>query len=410
MIGLIVVILCGVFFIQRDVGSDNLYFSAQTIFDDSDYMLQYPSVYNGILWVTASCFEQNATVYKYDANNLSLLAKTNLTNGEAECFTAQEYKGLIYIPAISNSGNQSDPNPYGSVTVLNATTLKQVAFINASSKRVAALLEAVIDKDRGNMYFGADPHNGKLGFFSVPLSDTLDVSAYEFVTIAPDPDNRNSESQVVVWNGSVYVLACSGNVDGTIEGIVRTRLYHSSDLVDWVLDWEVTGENTDDKGVGGYFSHITASSDYLICGYLRDTVGVTDYRFGYIGENSTAWTEIHTSLLDPLHVRESGAEDHPIVNAISSDMFIWETNARQTSNALIPHQISVFNITSKTLTPLLTAGNGYNDRSLGIDENNSKIYVANCYDYSKGLLLPRSQILQINWNSPIEIPYYLSAD
>ena len=167
------------------------------------------------------------------------------------------------------------------------------------------------------------------------------------------------------------------------------------------MDWEVTGMNSN-KGLGGYFSHITASSDYLMCGYLRDRTGVTTYRFSYISENETSWTEVNSNVI------ESGAEDHPTVNAISSDLFIWETSAREASNVVAPHQISVFNATSKTLTSLLQEVNGYNDRFVGIDANNLKLYIANCYDYSNGLAYPRSQILQLSWNFPIEIPKYLS--
>jgi hypothetical protein len=393
-IGVLLMMLASMFLIPAGASANQLFSTAQNLFTDTSYMLQYPSVYNGNLWITASRSGLSAIVYKYNVNTLELVTKTTLTNGEAECFTAQEYKGLLYIPAISN------PGPYGSVTILNATTLKQVAFINASSVNLMALLEAVIDWQRGNMYFGADPHNGKLGFYSVPLSQTLDSSAYNFVTIAPDPDNRNSESQVVIWNGLVYVLTCSGYVDGTAQGIVRTRLYRSSDLVNWVMDWEVTGMNSN-KGFGGYFSHITASSDYLMCGYLRDTTGVTTYGFSYTSENETSWTEVNSN------VTESGAEDHPTVNAISPDLFIWETSARETSNVVTPHQISVFNATSKTLTSLLQEGNGYNDRCIGIDADNLKLYIANCYDYSQGLAFPRSQILQLSWNFPIEIPQYL---
>lgn len=396
-IGVLFMMLAPIFLISSGASANQFFSTSQNLFTDTGYMLQYPSVSNGNLWITASRSGLSAIVYKYNSNSLSLVTKTTLTNGEGECFTAQEYKGLLYIPAISN------PGPYGSVTILNATTLKQVAFINASSANLTALLQAVIDDQRGNMYFGADPHNGKLGFYSVSLSQTLDSSAYNFVTIAPDPDNRNSESQVVIWNGVIYVLTCSGYVDGTAQGIVRTRLYHSPDLVNWVMDWEVTGMNSN-KGLGGYFSHITASSDYLICGYLRDTIGVTTYRFNYISENATLWTEVNSN------VTESGAEDHPTVNAISPDLFIWETSAREASNVVTPHQISVFNATSKTLTSLLQEGNGYNDRFVGIDAINLKLYIANCYDFSKGLSYPRSQILQLSWNFPIEIPKYLLDD
>ena len=394
-ISVLFTLLASIFFIPSGASANQFFSTSQNLFTDTGYMLQYPSVSNGNLWITASRSGLSAIVYKYNSNSLSLVTKATLTNGEGECFAAQEYKGLLYIPAISN------PGPYGSVTILNVTTLKQVAFINASSANLTALLQAVIDRQRGNMYFGADPHNGKLGFYSVPLSRTLDHSAYNFVTIASDPDNRNSESQVVIWNGVVYVLTCSGYVDGAAQGIVRTRLYHSSDLVNWVMDWEVTGMNSN-KGLGGYFSHITASSDYLMCGYLRDTTGVTTYRFNYISENGTSWTEVNSNVV------ESGAEDHPTVNAISSDLFIWETSAREASNVVLPHQISVFNATSKTLTSLLQEGNGYNDRWIGIDANNLKLYIANCYDYSQGLANPRSQILQLSWNFPIETPKYLS--
>jgi hypothetical protein len=113
-------------------------------------------------------------------------------------------------------------------------------------------------------------------------------------------------------------------------------------------------------------------------------------------DTSGSWNELDTGIL------ENSGEDHPNINALNSNLFLFEASDR---GVFVPHDVYAFDASSGTLTFLFTVPSGslgYDDRWVGMDTYNDNLYVADCYATATS-----SQIIKIAWNLPLSIPSYL---
>jgi hypothetical protein len=345
-------------------------------------LLEYPSVFDGYLWVIAS-------------NPWPVLLKCNLTTQEvinstvlphvssySEYFSAFVYRNLVFVPGEDGQTDLSN----GQIAILNENTLMLEATYTIPNTIANFVVSALYDKVSDNLLFGLDTQDGTVSIAAVSASQATNTSAYRIIQIS---NVSGAETQVVTFNNTVYVLAtypCGG-----VSGTVHTTLYSSNDLSNWTQIFDKTGINVEP---GGYFGHLTASSDYLAIGLIsNETTGVTTHRITYMNKTGI-WKEFDS------YINDTRGEDHPSVNALSSDLFLWEPSARFRSK---DHTIYVLNATSGQMTELFTptASKGYNDRWIGIDVENNILYIPDCYAPGIG-----SQIIKVNWNLQLTTPDY----
>ncbi len=367
---------------STEIASSYYYSSYSTIMENSD-LLEYPSVYDGYLWIVQS--NPWPAVLKCNLTTQEVIAQTTLpyVTTLAEYFPAYVYDGLVFVPGEDGLTNVSN----GQIVIMNETTLATVAIYTIAPPIANYIISVVYDKVSQNLLFGLDSMDGNVNILAVPASLSTNTSAYRVIPVANI--SSSGESQIVTFNDTVYVLStypCGG-----ANGTIHTRLYESKNLQDWTQVFEETGTNI---GPDAYFAHLTASSDYLAVGLLSDEdTGVTTYRIEYMNSQGV-WRE-YDSLIDG-----NWGEDHPSVNALSHDLFLWEPCARFNS---MPHSIFVFNATSGEMTDLFipTNSSGYNDRWVGIDVDNRALYIGDCYAPSGG-----SQIIKLDWNLELSMPNY----
>ena len=368
---------------SKETLSSYYYSSYSTLMEDSD-RLEYPSVYDGYLWIVRS--NPWPSVLKCNITTQEVIAQTALPyiTTLAEYFPAYVYDGLVFVPGEDGLTDISN----GQIVILNETTLATVATYTLAPPIANFIISVIYDNASQNLLFGLDSMDGNVNILAVQASEATNTSAYRVIPVANI--SSSGESQIVTFNNTVYVLStypCGG-----ANGTVYTRLYESKNLEDWTEVFEKTGTNI---GPDAYFGHLTASSDYLSVGLLSDeNTEVTTNRIEYMNSQGI-WRE-YDSL-----VEGNWGEDHPSINAISNDLFLWETCARFNS---VPHSIFVFNATSGEMTDLsiITNSSGYNDRWVGIDVDNKALYIADCYAPSGG-----SQIIKLNWNLELSMLDYL---
>ena len=275
----------------------------------------------------------------------------------------------------------------GQIVIMNETTLVTVATYILGPPVANYIISAIYDEVSQNLLFGIDSLDGTVSIVVVQTSQATNTSAYHVIPVANI--SLAGESQIVTFNDTVYVLStfpCGGE-----NGAVQTRLYESENLEDWTEVFEKTGTNI---GPDAYFAHLTASSDYLAVGLLSDEdTGVTTNRIEYMNSQGV-WKE-YDSLING-----TWGEDHPSVNALNHDLFLWEPCARFNS---MTHSIFVFNATSGEMTYIFSPTNssGYNDRWIGIDVDNRALYIADCYAPLGG-----SEIIKLEWNLELSLPAY----
>jgi hypothetical protein len=368
------------------VSSDTFYSSYNLIDNIGTNLLQYPSVYDGYLWIVQSHAVGSGvpTIMQCSLTRNAVLRSAPLNNSAAEVYAAYVLDGLVYVPGEK----QNSPADTAIVVILNETNLEQVAIISLNN--IHNIPQIIYDSQRGLLELGAvtviySPFTGELGIYTVPPSESTVAADYTWVPIAPDPVSYGSaECQVEDFNGSVWVSAVSP-ASGA-PGNVETLLYSSSDLSTWTLQFSCNMTNVG----SAYFPHLTASDSYLAFGVMSNaSTGLSTYRIEYIGTHG-GWSEYNSEI-----VANSG-QDHPTISALSSNIFLWEPCTRYN---VLPHAIYVFNASSGAATFLFTVPNstGGNDRWIGVDAANRVLYVADCYGPS-GL---SSQIIRINWNLPL---------
>jgi hypothetical protein len=324
------------------------------------------------------------TIEKRSLTTNAVLQSVPLNNSAAEVYAAYVLDGLVYVPGEK----QNSPADTAIVIILNETNLEQVAIISLTD--IHNIPQIIFDSQRHLLELGAvtviySHFTGELGIYTVPPSESTVGADYTWVPIAPDPVSHGSaECQVEDFNGSVWVSAVSP-ASGA-PGNVETLLYSSSDLSTWSLQYSCNMTNVG----SAYFPHLTASDSYLAFGVMSNSLtGLSTYRIEYIGTHG-GWSEYNSGI-----VANSG-QDHPMVSALSSNIFLWEPCTRYNG---LPHTIYAFNASSGAATFLFTVLNstGGNDRWIGVDAADEVLYVADCYGPS-GL---SSQIVRINWNLPL---------
>jgi hypothetical protein len=373
------------------------YMSSHSIISSTtQYVMIYPAVYDGYLWIMLSNGINGGVpkLEKCDLITNAVISSVTLGSSIYEAFTPFVLNGLVFVPCIPRA-----KGGYSGLIILNETTLQQITIIQPSSGY--GFVDVCYDSIRQILLIGQDNNaDPNYSISTVPISQVTNASAYQNVEIAYNPDGNSNGAEVIpiVWNNVIYAVTTSPCNQNT--GQIRTRLYSSTDLVTWTQVWEKTGQAVYPQC---YFADISATSSYLAVGVLSGGSGTTTYRIETI--NTTGlWTEYNTAIL-----RSPLGEDHPDVNALNDEIFLFETSARQGSSGAFAHTIYAFNATSQTLTTLFTVsdnGNiGYNDRWIGIDTVNKNLYVPDCIN---GRSPYGSAIVKIGWNLALSIPDYLN--
>jgi hypothetical protein len=238
----------------------NAYCSSYSIIDNtaSGY-LQYPAVFDGYLWIVQSHGTAKIEKCSLTGGN-DVISSALLNNSIYEAFPAFVFEGLIYIPASSVGTGK-----FGSVTVLNETTLSQVAYWQSSSSACNFVVSAVHDNIHNELLFGLDATPTSI--LAVPISESTIPSDYQFINIT---SSNGGETLPCIFDNTVYVSNCYPG--GGANGTVNTWLFSSSDLSTWTQLWEKSAYNDE---TGAYFAHISATANYLVVGLMSGTEGTT---------------------------------------------------------------------------------------------------------------------------------------
>ena len=374
--------------------AQNVFMSSSSIISSSTQnILQYPTVYDGYLWIVQSHSLGGApTLEKCSLTTNSVIASTQLNSSIFEAFSAFVINGLVIIPSIPASAGG-----YSGLTILNESTLSYITLINPVN---AGYINVVYDSIHHKLLFGQDNnYDSNFSISAVQLSQVLNASAYQVIDISPNPDgNANgAETMPVIFNNTIYVSTTSPC--NAITSQIRTRLYSTLDLSTWTQVWEKKGQNVTPQC---YFADISATSNYLAIGVESGTSGSTTFKIEYMGTAGT-WHEFDSG------VSKGAGEDHPDVNGLNNDIFLFETSSRQGGDGFTPHSVYAFNCTSGALTLLINvvdgANIGYNDRWVGIDATNNYIYMADCINSRSPY---GSSIIKIGWNLQLSMPGYLN--
>ena len=330
-------------------------------YESNNTTLSYPSIFNGYMWVTTS--RTDNSLRKYDLATDTLINQVNLArldHSTDEAFNAYVYGGLVYVPSI---GYQTTNTV---LTIYDENTLDEVFHLDMIKSYMSGFTQTIYDPLHDRILFACDTQNGLYGFWEVDPAQSTVTSAYHFVTIATaDGGLGGCEIQPVIFNDKVYAIMM--NNGGGANGIVITRIYSSSDLVTWTLEYVTQGVN---QGWGAYFPHISANRNYIVAGLISNAnTGITTYRYVY-KSTSEQWQEYDTGQL------ETSSEDQPMVEAIDdTSMFFLEVCDR--FGSLNP-SCYLFDASIGVAQYLYTIPNsGYNDRWFAIDEDTNTIYFQN---------------------------------
>lgn len=380
---------------QGNSGSPRTFMSSNSIISYSTQnILQYPSVYDGYLWImqSHSVGVGVPTLEKCSLTTNAVIQSLQLSSSIFEAFQPFVIDGYVLIPTIPVS-----EGGYAGLIVVNETTMKQITIIQPSHGY--GFITVCYDNIHERLLIGQDDNSDpNYSIESVPLSQVTNVSAYRQSEIAFNPDGNANGNEMwpIFWNNIVYVVTTSPCNAQTSQ--IRTRLYSSTDLVTWTLVWEKLGQSVSPQC---YFAGISATPSYLAVGVESGGSGNTTMKIEYLGNSSSTWSEFDTGIAkSPL------GEDHPAVNGLDNDIFLFEASSRQGGSGSFPHTVYAFNCTSAQLTPLFTVsdnGNiGYNDRWIGIDPVNKNLYVADGINSRSPV---GSAIIKIGWNLPLSQPY-----
>lgn len=330
----------------------------EQIFSSASERLVYPAL-NGTdqMWVVSSGTGESLIFSEYNITTLQCMGSFTSTMSHGEWFTPTIYGSDVIAEGCDSTAS------HGVIQIINSSFQQLSNF--TSDANITYIITAIPDPMQSKILFGVDNNNSTFGILSIDESQLTNSSAYTFIPIAANTFDTAMESQIAVFNNTVYVLCSTTPSDGTAV----SRLYSSTDLVTWNLVWAYQCPFTGSD----YFGHIASTSNYLLCGiYSNATTGTATQRIYYLNSTSSSWYSYNTGFTG-----HAGGEQHLDVNAYNSTVGIVENNERGGTSVI--HTVYTFNVQTGTLTLLTALGDyGFDDRYVVVDAQGNLYIPDNC--------------------------------
>lgn len=325
------------------------------------YNLVYPYLDGGTLYLTfAGRTAGYGMVNKYNFTTMALQDSFTTVHDWGDAYQALAQDGYIFVVGTSDGFQK------GFIEVLNST-MDSVAYKQFANNVCDYVLMSVYDAVNDRVVFGASMTNSSIGVWAVDPAQADDTDAYYYIPIAANDVDTRAETHVAVYDGKTYALTTI-----TIEAsdVIYERLYSSSDLSSWTLEWSTSCS----MSLGDYddgFAKINAKGDILALGiFSSEGTGTTTERIRWY--DGTAWNEYDTGLA-PV-----AGEDHPLVQVYNETLIIFERSARfsVTAGGSLKPVVYFFDTSDSSLSTIISLDSyGANDRDMVIDPEGN-IYLA----------------------------------